>query len=450
MTTTRDTLRIRATGAGAALVLLSGCAGFGGQSGGGATTLTIASVNNPQMQDMASLAEEFEREHPDIRLNFLLMEENDLRDSTTKDMAADGGQFDVMTVGSYEVPIFAENEWLVDLGARADGDAEYDVDDLFAPVREQVTYDDKLYGVPFYGESSFLMYRTDLVEEAGLTMPEHPTWDEVAEIARALHSPEDGRAGICLRGKPGWGEMFAPLTTVVNTFGGQWYDMDWQAQVDAENFTRASRFYTDLIREAGPADPVSFGFTECLNLFQQGGAALWYDATSAAGTLSGSDLGADIGYVHAPVDQTDESGWLWSWNLVIPQSSERQDAAWEFVRWATSKEYIQLVGTQIGWNNLPPGSRASTYEIPEYVEAAQAYADITADIMRSVDPAQPGVDPQPWVGIQYVTIPEFQDIGNQVSQRLADVLAGRADLEDALAAGNRVAQIAGDKQGRAS
>lgn len=443
--------RLAAVSAGLALTLgVSGCAGFGNLGEDpGVTTLTLASVNNPQMQDMSQLLDRFNAEHPDIRINLIMMEENDLRNAATKDVATRGGQYDIMTVGAYEVPIWGQNGWLTDLTELAAEDPQYDVDDFFAPVREGVSYDDRLYAVPFYGESSFLMYRKDLFEAAGLTMPERPTWDQVAEFSRQLDDPAADRAGICLRGKPGWGEMFAPLTTMVNTFGGQWYDTDWQAQVDQPGFRDAVGFYLDTLAESGESDPVSFGFTECLNLFSQDRAAMWYDATSAAGSVEDPDnskVAGKVGYVRAPVMKTEDAGWLWSWNLGINAESEHKDAAWEFVKWATSKEYANLVGSELGWSRTPPGTRQSTYEIPEYVEAGGEFAPLTAQILSEVDPQQPGVEPQPWTGIQYVTIPEFQDVGNQTSQEIADAIAGRQTLDEALAAGQKIAQRAGERQ----
>ena len=120
------------------------------------------------------------------------------------------------------------------------------------PVRDALTVDDSLYAVPFYAESSFLMYNEEILDEAGLEVPEHPTWQEIAEMAREVD--DDDTTGICLRGKPGWGELFAPLTTVVQTFGGNWYDEDWNAQVDGEGFTEAVQFYTDLVADAGESD----------------------------------------------------------------------------------------------------------------------------------------------------------------------------------------------------
>jgi sorbitol/mannitol transport system substrate-binding protein len=315
---TLDILQRRLAGAAIALsfsLAVSGCAGFGNLGNEpGVTTVTLASVNNPQMQDMAQLLPEFNKDHPDIKINMIFMEENDLRNAATKDVATQGGQYDIMTVGAYEVPIWGQNRWLEDLTDLAAEDPTYDVDDFFKPVRDGVSYDDRLYAVPFYGESSFLMYRKDLFEQAGITMPERPTWDQIAEYAGKLKDPASDRAGICLRAKPGWGEMFAPLTTVINTFGGQWYNMDWQAQVNSPAYKDAVKFYIDTLAASGEGDPVSFGFTECLNLFSQERAAMWYDATSAAGSVedpANSKVAGKVGYVRAPVKATENSGWLW-------------------------------------------------------------------------------------------------------------------------------------------
>lgn len=447
MLTRRCAIRVGSAAVVAALAL-TGCAGAGG---GGRqaedVVLTLATVSNPQMKDMEELKGAFEEEHPGIRVNFVQMEEGDLRAAVTADVASKAGQYDIVTVGAYEVPQWGALGWLTDLTPALEADADYDVEDLLEPVREAISVEGKQYAVPFYGESSILMYNKEMFDAAGLTMPNEPTWQEVAEFAKTLHSEDT--VGICLRGKPGWGDLFAPLTTVVQTFGGAWYDEEWNAQVDSPEFTEAVNFYVDLLAEAGEADPVSHSFTECLNLLGSGKAAMWYDASVAASILedpASSEVAGKMGYVHAPTYKTEESGWLWSWNLAVPETTKQSDEAIAFVKWATSKEYQRLVGETLGWTRVPPGARNSTYEIPEYAEAAAAFAPITVEVMNAVDPVQPGLNPQPWVGIQYVTIPEFQDVGNQVAQLVADAIAGRTTVEAALAEGQKIAQAAGDKQ----
>lgn len=396
--------------------------------------LTLATVNNPQMVDMESLKGEFEAEYPNIKVNFIVMEEGDLRDSVTRDIATSGGQYDIMTIGAYEVPIWGNNGWLADLTDLAGGDAEYDVADILEPVRAGLSANDRLYAVPFYGESSFTMYNKEIFDAAGLTMPDRPTWDEVADLAKQIVEGGYAESGICLRGKPGWGDGVAAMHTVAQTFGGAIYDMDWNPTINSPEFVEAIDFYTTLARDYGQADPVGSSFPECLNNVKNGTSAMWYDATSAAGSLEAADspVAGKMGYAYAPVKETDQSGWLWSWNLAIPETTQNLEEAWTFVRWATSKEYLELVGNEIGWANVPPGSRASIYENPNYQEAAAAFADITVEIMNDVNPSQPGVNPQPWTGIQFVSIPEFQDVGNRLGQDLAPVFAGTATAQEVL------------------
>ncbi|GGL36876.1 sugar ABC transporter substrate-binding protein [Phycicoccus endophyticus] len=449
----RRTKRALTFGAGAlasALALAacsSGNVSSDSGSGGGDgenVTLNLATVNNGQMKDMEKLKSEYEDANPGTTVNFQVMEEGDLRAAVTADVASGAGQYDIVTIGAYETPQWGANGWLVDLTPDLEADSSYDVDDLLPPVRDVNTYDDKLYAVPFYGESSILMYNKEVLDKAGVTIGENPTWQEVAAAAKQVNTKK--MAGICMRGKPGWGDLFAPLTTVVQTFGGNWYDNDWNATVDTPQWKQAITFYKTMLDDSGEADPVSYSFNECLTALKEGKAAMWADASVAASMLEADDspVKGKMGYAHMPVVETQESGWLWSWNLAIPSSTKQQDAALKFVKWATSKEYIELVGNEIGWSNVPPGSRTSTYEIPEYKEAAAAYAPITLDVMSSVNPKQPGVDPQPWVGIQYVSIPEFQDVGNQCAQLVADYIANRTSVDDALGKCQSLAQKAGD------
>ena len=128
-----------------------------------------------------------------------------------------------------------------------------------------------------------MMYRADIIDEPH--MPDAPTWDEVAEIAREIDSDE--MAGICLRGKPGWGDLGAAFTTVLNTFGGTWWAANddgsiGASQVDQPEFAEALNFYVDLLNDAGEDDAANSSFNECKTLYEEGKVAMWYDATVAA------------------------------------------------------------------------------------------------------------------------------------------------------------------------
>jgi len=399
------------------------------------------------MEDAIELSDAFEEENPDLDLQFVSLPENEARAKITASVATGGGEFDAVMISNYETPQWAKNGWLVNLQPYIDETAGYDEDDFIPSIRDALSYQGDMYSVPFYGESSFLVYRQDLFDEAGLTMPDQPTWPEVQELAAQLHDPENGMTGICLRGLPGWGENLAPMNTVVNTFGGRWFDEDWNAQLDSPEFKEATAFYVDMVQDYGIPGAAAAGYGECITRYSQGQAAMWYDATAMVSTVESpqdSKVAGKNGYAPAPVLETDSSGWLYSWSLGIPESASNPDAAWKFLSWVTDKEYIKLVGNEFGWERVPPGSRQSTYELPEYQDVAEAYAEPTLDALSAADPTDATVDPVPYTGIQFVGIPEFQDLGTRVSQQISAAIAGQISVEEALEQSQNYAESVGE------
>ena len=407
-----------------------------GQDAAGNTTITVALAANPQMKTAESLIADFEQKNPGIKVKFTTLPENDLRPAVTKDVATNAGQYDVTMIGSYEVPIWAKNGWIVPLDSYVAADSAWDAADVLQPIKEIVSgADGKLYGAPFYGSSSFLFYRKDLAKKAGVTIPQNPTWEQVAAAAARMDDKQGGVSGICLRGLPGWGQNLAAITTVINTFGGRWFDEQWKPQLTSPETTQAVQFYVDLLRKHGQPDAAKDGWEGCLQQITQGKTAMWYDDTVFAGSVldqATPQVKENVAFAMAPVNKTDASGWLWSWGLSITKSSKHQDAAWKFISWATSKDYIKLAGTKAGWDSIPPGSRTSTYAIPEYQQAAESYADLTLKSINAANPKQPTVQPVPYRGVQYVQIPEFTDIGDYVSQQIAGAISGTQTVQQAL------------------
>ncbi len=396
------------------------------------TTITVATVNNGDMIRMQGLMDDFYAKHPDIKVEWVTLEENELRQRVTTDIATKGGQFDVLTIGTYEVPIWGKQGWLVSLN---DLPADYDADDLLPAIRGGLTVDGNLYASPFYGESSMVMYRTDLMEKAGLKMPEAPTWADIKAAAAGMTDKDAGIYGICLRGKAGWGENMAFLTAMSNSFGAKWFDMDWKPQFDGQPWKDTLTFYLDLMTNYGPPGASNNGFNENLALFQQGKCGMWIDATVAASFVTGKDstVADKVGFALAPDNGLGKRGnWLWAWSLAIPAGTQKADAAKTFVNWATNKDYLALVASKEGWANVPPGTRSSLYANPEYAKIP--FAKMTIDSINTADPTKPTVDPVPYVGVQFVAIPEFQGIGTAVGQQFSAVLAGTTSLEDGLAA----------------
>jgi sorbitol/mannitol transport system substrate-binding protein len=403
-------------------------------------TISVAIVANPQMQDIASLTPSLFTSKTGIKVKYTILDEGKLRQVTTRDVGSGGKAFDAVMIGMYETPQFGSAGLIKNLSPMAKADTAYNYNDLIPAVRNGLSAKGNLYASPFYAESSFVMYRKDVLAKAGVTMPLHPTWDQVATIAKKVNTPN--MAGICLRGKPGWGDLGAAFTTVLNTFGGTWWSAKPdgtpdKAQVDQPAFKTALDFYAGLVQSAGEKDAANSSFNECLAQYQAGKVAMWYDATVAAGLLeaANSPVKGKNGFAFAPTDKTKSSGWLWSWALAIPKSSPDPTDAWKYISWATSAQYIKAAGTHTkgGWAAIPPGTRLSTYRLPQYQKAAKAFAATTLAAMKAAPINNPGTTKRPGLpGVQYVGIPQFQDVGNRCTQLFSSVIAGSLKDTDAL------------------
>jgi sorbitol/mannitol transport system substrate-binding protein len=436
--------------AGGAALALSGCAAGADQlftGGASASTVTVAIVSNSQMQDAISLSYLFEREHPGIHLSFVSLPENEARAKITADVSTQGGEFDVVMISNYETPMWSANGWLANLQPYIDRTPGYDANDFLPQLRATLSHKGDLYSVPFYGESSFLMYRKDLMAQAGITMPLRPTWDEIGQIAARMHNTKKGMAGICLRGDPGWGENLAPIDTMINSFGGRWYDLAWQAQLTSPEVEHAVTKYVSVLQKYGEPGAPEAGFSECATLYGQGDAAMWYDATSAVGVIEDpqqSKVAGKNGYAWAPSQDGRPSGWLYTWSLAIPATCPNKQNAWDFVAWMTSKSYIHTVGSKLGWSHVPPGSRFSSYQIPQYKKMSAVYGPLTLQSMNATNSAHPCVKPVPYTGVQFLDIPEFQDLGTNVSEQLSAAIAGQQSVASALSQAQLYAQAVGD------
>jgi sorbitol/mannitol transport system substrate-binding protein len=419
--------------------------GCGGSSANGdrsnaGGTINVAIVDTPNTEDLAHVTPSLFSAKTHIKVNYTILDEGTLREVTTQDVAAHGRQFDVVMIGPYEAPQFGKDGYIMDLSRLAATDKAYDLGDVIPSVRNALSLDGMLYASPFYGESSFLMYRKDALGAAGITMPARPTWTEVAAIARRINSPR--MAGICMRGKPGWGEFGATFTTMLNTFGGTWWSAKpdgsvGRAMVDQPQFRRTLQFYVDLVRDAGEAGAARTSYNQCLALYLKGKVAMWYDATVASGLLEAdnSAVKGKNGYAPAPVERTKASGWLWSWAFAIPTSTNKADLAWKYIAWATGPQYAREAGPRIpgGWAAVPPGTRRSTYQMPAYQRAARRFAQPTLEAIRTAQVNDPGTTKRPGTpGVGYVGIPAFQDVGNQCTAQFAAVIRGRSSIDAAL------------------
>lgn len=404
-----------------------------------ATELVIATVNNGHMIEMQKLGSVFEQANPDIKLKWVTLEEGVLRQRMTTDIATKGGQFDLMTIGIYEAPIWAKRGWLLPVKP----DAAYDIDDLLPTIRAGLSQNGQLYAAPFYGESSMIMYRSDLVQKAGMTLADRPTWKHLRDVAAKIHDPAHGVYGICLRGKPGWGDNMALITTIANSYGGQLFDMQWQPQFTSRPWKDAVTMYVDLMKQYGPPGSSSNSFNEVLAMFNEGKCGIWIDATIAASFITDpkqSKVADKVAFAQSPVGTTERgANWLWAWSLAIPASSKHADAAQKFINWSTSKAYIALVAKEAGWANVPTGTRKSTYANPAFIKAAR-FAAAEGAALATADLTQNTLPKSPYVGVQYAAIPEFQTIGIAAGQQMTAALLGKVTVDQALALAQQAAE----------
>lgn len=413
-----------------AVLALSAACSAGETPEESARKLTIATVDNGDLDRLRELSQAFLDEHPGVTLEWVRQGENEIRQTISTDVGTGGGRFDVVTVGTYEAEVWADRELLTPLTGMPVG---FDVAAFIPAVREALSHEGELQAAPFYGESVFTMYRTDVFEEVGLEMPERPTWEFIIDAASQVSESTDVN-GICLRGNPGWGENIAFLTAMAHSYGARWFDEDWVPQLDSDEWTRATEDYLTLAAHA-PSDVATNGYRENLALFQEGECAIWVDATSAAAFVTDpaqSTVAEDVSFAYAPTHEAGtQTSWLWAWSLAIPESSENKELAKEFVAWATSAEYMQLVADEYGWANVPPGTRVDLYDNSEYREAAP-FAQLVLDSIESADVTEPTTIPVPYVGIQYVAVPAFQSIGTAVGQQMTDAIMGEITMAEAL------------------
>ena len=396
-----------------------------------ATELTIAIVNNGHMINMQKVAEVYTGV-TGVKLNWVSLEEGVLREQVTSDTATSGGQYDIVNIGMQEAPIWGAAGWIEAL----DFGASYDMDDMLPAIRNGLSHDGTLYAAPFYGESSMVMYRKDLADAAGVSVKDNDSWDNIKKAAAAMHDPDNGVYGACLRGKPGWGDNMAFITTMVNSFGGAWFDKDMRPALDSAQWKAAINFYVDLLGNYGPPGSEGNSFNEILALYNEGKCGMWIDATIAASFLKVDG----VAYAQSPnAGNPVGANWLWAWAMAVPAGSPNAEEAKKFIAWATSKDYIRAVAhhAEFGWGSVPTGTRSSTYAYPEF----QAVAGFAAAEMAAIESAAPeATDLKPYVGVQFAAIPEFPEVGMAVAQEMAAALSGAKSVDAALAASQAAAE----------
>jgi len=417
------------------LAACAGAAGGGGPAGG--KTISVLAVNNPQMLDAQKITDEVFTKKTGITVKYTFLPENEERDKATQEVANAAGQYDVVNIGPYEIPVWSQRKWLTPLNQYIAKDSGYDVDDLIPAVRAALSANNELYAVPFATESTFTAYRRDLLAAKGLTMPEHPTWQQVVDIAAKVNDPANKISGLCMRGLAGWGQNMAEFTDMLNTFGGTWFNKDWSSGVNSPEFRQTMEFYKNAAQNHGPTGQATLSVSDCFNNFVNGTSAMWIDSTAAGPAIEDpkeSKVAGKVGYAYMPIVKTEYSGWLWSWGWGIPAAAKNQDSAWQFLSWISGKGYGTDMGGSLGWSHAPGFARQSTYSEQGFIDANKASLDVVKDSIAHADPNKVGLQPRPYSGIQYITIPEWPDLGTTAGQQLQAVIGGTTTVDAAIAA----------------
>ena len=462
-TTTTTTTTTPATPATPATTTTLGLSEFAGFS------VRVLVFDNPTMDAIQELTPEFFTEPTGIEVQFVNAEEAQLltvEEGVTEFVVFGTGipDFSLVMIDSRQATQFGPTI-LVDIAPSAAEDLPLGIDlDLgiveanlgtYTPsVVEANSVDDALYAVPFYAESSIIAYNQQIIDDNGIEFPDEPTWQQVADIARAVDTNET--TGICSNGIPEWDEFAALHTTVVNAFGGTWWEANddgtpGQPQINQADsgFRAATEFYVDLITDAGPDNFATTGFDECLEQFQNGNVAIWYGSTAAPPLLeaTSSPIAGNVGYARAPTAETDASGSLSTFGLGLPTARGPAPplAAWDFVRWATSPDILQLIAENStdGWRDpaiVGAAVRLSDFEIPELREATAPFIDVVFDEINATNPNNPGTTPRPGLpGVQFVSTPGFRELGDLCSAEISTAIEGQISVDDALDNCQRVA-----------
>lgn len=419
-------------------------------------TITVAVVNNPDIIRMQGFISDFTKK-TGITVKFVTLPDADLRPKVTAAAATKSGLYDVVMISPVEIQSgWVTNKWVQPLTPLFAKDskaeqASYNVKDLLPAVRDALSVSGNLYGLPFYGESNFTMYRKDLFDAAGLKMPSNPTWAQIKEFAKVLNKPADNQYGIVLKGLPVGGQL-APMLSEIASYKARWFDMKWKPQLTSASFKQAVNDYVNLVRSYGEPGASGVGFAEGLGLMQQGKGAIWIDATVAAGLLqdpANSKVVGKIGYAQAPtVDggKVNGSHWLYSWALSLVSGSKHSAAGFKFMKWATDVNYINMVAKKYGWNQIPPGTRTSTYNNAKYL-AVSDFAPATLAAMNSATNNKPSALDIPYRGTTGVYIPEWSDIANNFAQGLSAAVSGTLTVDKWLADSQKYAEDVMTKAG---
>jgi multiple sugar transport system substrate-binding protein len=295
-----------------------------------------------------------------MKVNMEVLAENNLTQKLTVELTAGTGTVDVfMQRPLQEAKQFEKNGWYADLNAFVKDSkktpAEWDVNDFHKGPMQVETVNGKLVGIPLITEQEILYYRKDLFAEKNIKVP--TTMAELEAAAKALHDPNKDFYGIVMRGQGN--PAVTQFSSFLYSMGGD-FIKDGKFAMDTPEALKALKIYGNLLGKYGPPGVLNMQWQQASALFAQGKAGMWVDANSLYLNVTAPDkstIGDKVGFAMFPAGDKGVAPYsVTSWGISIAKSSKKQDAAWEFVKWASSKEMV--LKTQSAGN---PSARSSAW-----------------------------------------------------------------------------------------
>lgn len=303
-----------------------------------------------------------------MKVNMEVLAEGNLTQKLTVELTAGTGTVDVfMQRPLQEAKQFEKNGWYADLNPFVKDTkktpAEWDMNDFHKGPIQAETVNGHLVGIPLVTEQQIIYYRKDVFQEKGVKVP--TTMAELEEAAKKLNDPSKDFYGIVMRGQGN--PAVTQFSSFLYSMGGD-FVKDGKFAMDSPEALKALKIYGDLLGKYGPPGVLNMHWQQASALMAQGKAAMWVDANSLYLNVTAPDkstVGDKIGFAQFPAGDKGSAPYsITSWGLSIAKSSKKQDAAWEFVKWATSKEMV--LKTQAAGN---PSARASAWNNPEGTKA---------------------------------------------------------------------------------
>jgi multiple sugar transport system substrate-binding protein len=386
------------------------------------TQLSVLMEGHPTTDGIQALLPEFTAA-TGIEVSLEVVPESDITAKMLLEFSSGSGRYDVVQNNIIFIPGFVSAGYLEpldDLGAKH---ADYlDRADFVPGYLNTNLLDAKLYGLPVYGESTFLMYRKDLFEEYGIAVPK--TFDEVEAAAKTIEEKSNGEiTGITMRGAQGIQSVYVWAGWLWG-FGGQFIDADGKSALATPEAAASLEAFARTLKESGPVGVANFGWEENRLLFQNGKAGMTLDATVNGAFNEDpaiSSVVGKVGYAPVPV-QTDNakggSSSLAVHSLYLSAASQNKDAAWLFMSWATAKEQ------QIKSLAIAPNSGVTSLAALASDEFSSRYGAFKDGMIESINKGNP----------QYLpTVTAASEIINNAGIAVSKVLAGTATAADALA-----------------